>query len=70
MIITLNEQEIAHAIEKYIRGKNTSDHPNHVYNVKVLWRSEPPRAEITITQKDETPAGASIPTLTDQATDG
>lgn len=59
MRIELTEAEMCRAIEKYLRGKNVSDHPTHEYSVHILWRGEPPRAIVDIKP--------AIPTLTDVA---
>jgi hypothetical protein len=57
MRIELTEAEICRAVEKYLRGKNASDHPSHEYTVRILWRGEPPRAIVDIKP--------AIPTLTE-----
>ncbi len=61
MTITLDAAEVARAVEKYVRGKNTSDSPHHDYAVRMVWRGE--HAVVTITRKED------VPTLTDKVRD-
>lgn len=57
MRIELTEPEMRRAIEKYIRGKNVSDSPNHDYVVTLHWQGKQPYAIVDIKP--------AVPILTD-----